>query len=416
MAPAAGAQPVMPKSAGAFQNSVGVNTHIVYFDTAYGDWSRIVSALDELGVKHLRDGVYANPSPQWHDWNEAYYARVELAARHGLKFDLGFSGPGPRGAAGTSKQLLAVIRDRLRGAVDALEAPNEFDRYGLMAQWWGPLAAYDRQMYKQAKADRSLRSLPVVGPVLAGFGANAMLGDQQRWLDVGNIHPYTGGEVPAQPHDDSELRKAGQLSARKPVWATEAGFNYALREPSSTGAQPPISESAGAIYTLETLLEHFKDGIGRTYLYELIDEFPDPKNANPEEHFGLLRNNFSPKPAFTALKNLLELVGHGAPRGGLRPLRLDVTGDADQLRQLVLQKADGSYVVALWRTTSIWNTHARRGQFGAAHSITIRLPAGTSARIADPIASASTTPLRLRDSTGHIAVGRHPVVMLVNPQ
>ncbi len=411
IAPSATADVFHPRSAGAFLNSVGVNTHIVYFDTAYGDWSRVVDALDQLGVKHLRDGVYANPAPQWHYWNEAYYAAVELAASHGMRFDFGVGQPGF--GAGTMSQLLAVVRNRLRGAVDALEDPNEFDRFGGMANWWSPLAAYDRQLYEKVKADRSLRSVPVIGPSFAGFDAPAKLGDQQRWLDIGNIHPYTGGQVPAPPHTDSELRRGGEISARKPIWATEAGFNNALREPRSTWAQPPVSEAAGAVYTLETLLEHFRSGIARTYLYELIDEVPDPKDANPEEHFGLLRSNFSPKPAFTALKNLLELVGQGAPRAGLRPLRLDLTSDSD-LRQLVLQKADGRYIVALWRLRSVWSTRARRALLAATRSVTIRLPAGSSARIADPMVSASTAPLRLFHGTGHIAVGGHPLLLLVD--
>src|SRR3954470_12896794 len=63
-APAASASPVAPRSAAAFYDSVGVSTHIVYYDTAYGDWSRIVARLQELGVRHIRDGIYANPTGQ----------------------------------------------------------------------------------------------------------------------------------------------------------------------------------------------------------------------------------------------------------------------------------------------------------------------------------------------------------------
>ena len=174
LAPVASAQPVVPRSAGAFHNSVGVDTHIVYFDTAYGDWPRIVSALDELGVTHLRDGVYANPAASWRDWNERYYEAVELAASHGIKFDFGMGQPGFR--AGSLDQLIAVVRTRLRGAVDALEDPNEFDQYGGMQNWPGPLAAYDRQLYQKVTGDASLRSLPVIGPSLAGFDSPKCLG------------------------------------------------------------------------------------------------------------------------------------------------------------------------------------------------------------------------------------------------
>ena len=93
-APAASASPVAPRSAAAFYDSVGVSTHIVYYDTAYSDWPRIVARLQELGVRHIRDGIYANPTAQWHDWNERYYSAVQLAAAHGMRFTFVVNPPG----------------------------------------------------------------------------------------------------------------------------------------------------------------------------------------------------------------------------------------------------------------------------------------------------------------------------------
>jgi hypothetical protein len=407
---ATAAPAVLPRAAAAFQNSVGVTTHIVYYDTAYGDWPRIVNALGELGVKHIRDGVYANPAPQWHDWNERYYAAVGLATSHGIKFDFGMGQP--NFGAGTIGQLVAVVRDRLRGAVDALEEPNELDLFSGVRNWPGPLAIYDRQLYRKVKADPSLRSLPVVGPSFAEADSPARLGNQQQWLDVGNIHPYTGGQSPGPFHTESELTRARITAGRKPVWATEAGFNNALHE-TDAGAQPAVSETAAAVYDLRTLLEHFKSGVARTYLYELIDEKPDPGLADSQQHYGLLRNDFSPKPAFTAIRNLLSLVGHGAPRAGLRPLRLNVTGDAGQIRRLVLQKADGTYVIALWRLTSAWSVTHRRAIGVRPASVTVHLPARSSAGIADPRVNASARRLRLHAGRARVWVGTDPVLLLV---
>ena len=65
------------------------------------------------------------------------------------------------------------------------------------------------------------------------------------------------------------------------------------------------------------LLEHFMRGEQRFYSYELIDEFVDPEQTNPEANFGLLRRDLTPKPAYTAMKTLLgPAVG---PRPGVRP-------------------------------------------------------------------------------------------------
>ena len=130
-APAASAEVVMPKSAVALRDSVGVVTHIVYYDTAYGNWPRVVDRLDELGVRHVREGVYANP--EWRDWNERYYRAVELAAAHGIRFNFGLNPPGSN--TGTLDQLLAVVAGRLRNAAEALEAPNEVDKYVGGQRW-----------------------------------------------------------------------------------------------------------------------------------------------------------------------------------------------------------------------------------------------------------------------------------------
>jgi hypothetical protein len=69
------------------------------------------------------------------------------------------------------------------------------------------------------------------------------------------------------------------------------------------------------VYLLRTFLEHFKGGIARTYAYELLDEKPDRGLRDPEQHFGPLRQDFTPKPAFTALRN--RWPSSGAATSGL---------------------------------------------------------------------------------------------------
>jgi hypothetical protein len=413
-APTSAAQLIAPRIARAFQDSIGVNTHVSYYNTSYGDWSRIVSTLEDLGVSHLRDGLFANGSQQWHDWNARYYTDIQLAAQHGMRFDFLMGRPGYVG--GTLNDLVGALQGPVRGAVEAVEDPNEFDYSGGTPRWEGPLATYDRRLYELIKSNRSLRSLPVIGPSFALGGSPQSIGDQHQWLDVGNIHPYTGGESPTIAHTLSELSRAALTAGSKPVWATEAGYTNALHEPSSATTQPPVSETAGAIYELRTLLEHFKSGIGRTYLYELIDTEPDATAVDPEQHYGLLRSDFSPKPAFTALRNLLGLVGQGTPPGGPRPLRLDVTGDTTHTRQLVLERDDGTYVIALWSLDSVWSAEARRPIAPVLHGVTVTLPAGSSAQIADPITSPFARPVPLVDGRARLVLRSDPLILLVRPR
>jgi hypothetical protein len=407
----ADAAAVEPRSAAAFRDSVGVTTHIVYYGTAYGDWPRVVERLRELGVGHVRDGVYANPAPQWRAWNERFYRAVELAAAHGIRFTFGMGRPGS--ATGTIDQLLGVVGGRLRHAAAGLEAPNEFDRFVGGPRWPARLAAYGRELYRKAKARPAVRSLPVVGPSLAAHGAALSLGDQRRWLDAGNVHPYTGGLSPAPAHVRSELARIGAVSGRKPVWATEAGFHNALR---ARVGQPPVSEAAGAAYLLRTFLEHFRAGIPRTYAYELLDERPEPARRDPEQHFGLLRSDFSRKPAFVALRNLLALVGPATPPGDLRPLRLEIERGPRDLRSLVLQRSDGRHLLILWRLAPVWDREARRPLRVAARRVVIRLPGARSARAAEPMATAAPARLGLRGGRARLDVAGGPVVLEIEPR
>ena len=412
-APAASASPVAPRSAAAFYDSVGVSTHIVYYDTAYGDWPRIVERLQELGVRNIRDGIYANPTQQWHDWNERYYSAVELAASRGMRFTFVVNPPGV--GTGTLDQLLDVAGGRLRNAAEALEAPNEMDKYVGGARWPRALASYERQLHVKAKARRATRSLPILGPSFATLQGPSLVGNLRGLVDVGNIHPYTGGLSPNPEHIKSELKRARITARGKPVWATEVGFHNAMHS-RSTDNQAPVSERTAAIYFVRTFLEQFRAGIRRTFAYELIDEKPDPHGRDAEQHFGLLRNDFSRKPAFNALRNLLTIVGRERRSGRLTPLRIQVSRGERDVRRLVLQKADGSYVVALWRLSSVWDIKRRKALHVGSQRVTVGLPGAARATVADPVHGAGERRIRIRGRRIHVRLGASPLLLHVVPR
>jgi hypothetical protein len=209
------------------------------------------------------------------------------------------------------------------------------------------------------------------------------------------------------------MARGSAVSGGKPVWATEAGFHNAMRGPADQ--QPGVSEPAAAVYLTRTFLQHFESGVRRTYAYELLDEKPERRGRDPEQHFGLLRHDFSPKPAFTALKNLLALVGSARRHTRLRPLRLDVSGPAD-LHHLVLRKADGKYLVALWRTASVWDIRRKRALRVAPRRVSVTLPDARRVFAGDPVRSARMVeaPLRHR-RLGLMGAGR-PLLLEVTPR
>ena len=173
-----------------------------------------------------------------------------------------------------------------------------------------------------------------------------------------------------------------------------------------------MSEAVSAVYLLREFLENFKNGIARTYAYELIDDNPDPSNSDFQQHFGLLRSDYTPKPAFTALKNLLSLVGQQTP-ATLTPLALGTIAAPSDLRQLVLQQADHTYLIVLWRTASIWDVTHRRAVNVRPAGVTLELPNATSAASADPITTNTLTPLNLSTGKIHVNLAADPTIVQI---
>jgi len=402
--PAASADPVAPRSAAGFRDSVGVNTHVSYFDTAYGDWARTVQRLDALGIDHLRDGAYGNQAPQWHDWNAAYDQAVALAAAHGKRFDFAMGGPGFGG--GSLEDLAQAVAGPLRPAAETLEAPNEFDNSGL-ADWPTQLRTYIQALHDRAKGDPALSPLPIIGPSFAQGGSTTRMGSLADAVDLGNLHPYTGGQAPTQAHVSQELASAAIVSGDHATMATESGFHNAMR---ASSGQAPVPEDVAAIYTLRTLLEHFEAGIQRTYLYELIDEKPNPAADDPEQHFGLLRNDFSLKPAAVALQNLLTVIGRPGPSDQSRSVDLTLAGDTSGVRQLLLQDGPAHYRLLLWQSGSLWDVNQRLRAHLPSRSLAVTLPA-TAVTAYQPVQSSDGHALSVNGGRVQVSLGEDPLVL-----
>jgi hypothetical protein len=82
-----------------------------------------------------------------------------------------------------------------------------------------------------------------------------------------------------------------------PSEITETGY---IASPATT-TPFTLPENVEASYTPRTLLLAYKHGFEKSFLYELIDEVSSPG-------YGLLNGDLSPKPAFTAVENLLSTL------------------------------------------------------------------------------------------------------------
>jgi hypothetical protein len=332
------------KRAGDFVDSVGVNVHLGYADTPYGHRDIVKAKLLELGVRYIRDGLNPGQPAVYHAWRD-------LASR-GIRLDLIAGDPLRRGGIGPIKDQLAIVKGELLHAVASLEGPNEYDNQG-DPNWASTLRDYQRQLYEQVKHDPALTGIPVVGPTVVKPDSHDQLGDISRWLDYGNMHPYPSG---APPDLDSQLNQELQWAAAnadsKRVQATETGYHNALN---ANSPHRGTSEEAAGVYVPRLFLDYFRRGVARTFDYELVDEHPDQPRENIEANFGLLRNDFSEKPAFVALKRLIALLRDPGPSFKTGSLDYSIKDAPTSLRQVLLQKHDGSFDLALWNAVSIWD-------------------------------------------------------------
>ena len=345
------------RMADRFVDSVGVNVHVGYFNTAYNDYPQLKSKLLELGVRHIREDGIVEDKPQY------YFDRLNDLAASGIKTDAivgACCAPLP-----SIDSRLGLIRWKVRGAVESIEGPNEWDFSG--PSWPSELRSFQQRLYQKVKADASLSPLPVIGPALGGgTGAHDALGDISAWLDRGNVHSYPG----AQPQWLSNYGRTfeGALAdARKnsgpgkPVIPTETGYHNAFN--CYGCAHHPISHRGSGIYVPRLFLDHFGRGVPRTYLYELFDWWPNPAYDDPERHFGLVwPGSYDRKPAFIALRNLISVLNDPGPAFSPGSLQYELYSRKAGVpaNNLLLQKRDGSFYLVLWTGEHVWNRDTRQ--------------------------------------------------------
>jgi hypothetical protein len=404
---------VTPRSAFAFGDSIGVATHPTYFGTVHDQEDRVAQAIADAGIKHVRTGMAISDND---GWNERAWNNMRAWPEHGIVSSWGVDrcSVNWENRGHTVREYLDKIAEIDGDLSSAIEGTNEVNKYCADGGWVEPERRYVASLYREVNGhpDPVIRSLPVIGPSFARPEAAAQLGDVRRWLDVRNTHPYTGCLSPTPEHvqrygiDDYE-----PAGGTKPVYATEVGFHTAVSS-ASPGEQPPCDERTAGVYTLRTVLEHFNMGIRRTYLYEAIDLWPDPARQKASWNFGILRNDFSPKPAYTYLQNLLATT-QSEEAVELEPLELEVERGPGDLRELLLRRADGAYVLALWRHVSVWDRDIRQPLPVAPSRVEVSLPSARSVARVEPHVSAAEQRLPMAGGRVSFDIAADAVLLVI---
>ncbi|WP_145271374.1 glycoside hydrolase 5 family protein [Tautonia plasticadhaerens] len=344
------------RPADAFVDSIGVNVHLGNTDTIYRRYDEIIRPrLAELGVRHVRDGLRAE--------------RRDVIARLNDLTTLGI-----RSILIVSPEEAVEITRAASASTWAVEGRNEPDNKG--GGWEERTRQEQAALYRAIKGDPATDQLPVVISGMANTrDSPGKLGSLVESLDYGNMHSYPGGLPPTSGGWGIPLSKAiaeaRKVCDGKPIVATETGYHNRLAE----RGHPGVSETAEAKYLPRLLLTYFDHGIARAYLYEFADEKPDPEYGDKEQHFGLLRVDGTPKPAFVALKNLIALLADPGPAFEPGALAHALEGDQQDIRRVLLARRDGTFDLILWQEVPSFDLSTREDIEVVPRALTLRLPA-----------------------------------------
>lgn len=324
-----------------FANRIGVNTHIHYTDGGYADVPKTIDALRYLGVRNLRDSVPDPSLPGGGGYN------FDKFADQGFKFDFVVS---PSLPLSKTLSLLETFARAHPHAIAAVEGPNEVNNWPVSYKGeTGSKAAVDYQadLYAAIKDNPLLSALPVYNltswPELIGKS------------DVYNAHSYPPkGEQP-EDHVKNVVRQLHKLDHLKSAVITEVGY-YTLPGKGTWGG---VDDATQAKLSLNLILDSIGMGISRVYLYQLLDAYPDPSNNEMEKHFGLFDIDYRPKPAASAIHNLLQTVAANDPATpGAKRATPSLTVSAGDLnvKRLLLDGDQKVSTLILWDERKIWDS------------------------------------------------------------
>ncbi len=394
-----------PLSTASFLATLGVDTHIAYTDGGYANIQNVIADLKYLGITQVRDGISNGAS------GSAQLSSYIAMAQAGIHFTFVIQASNTAGLL-AQLSLIDLMEVAVPGSVTAIEGPNEINNqpvtYNGVAGLQGALNL-QKALYSAVHSDPLLSGVPV--DYFTGYGAyNVGLGpDPITTPGLANYdtqHPYPQfGQAPAY-----WVARANALTntnaATAPAVYTETGY-------STNGVSPDVQ----AKYTLDLLMDTAQEGIAKTYLYDLLDGYA-PGSPQGDDGFGLFDYTKAPKPVATAIHNLTTLLqDSGATATTFQPTALNysISGLNSTGNSMVMERSDGTYVIAVWAEPPIWNNSTNTEINAPSQSVTVTLPQSyASVQVFDPLTSATAISSATNSNSVTIAVTDHPILIAVS--
>ncbi len=402
-----------------FVSSVGVATHFTYWDLLpYGDnVNQTVSSIVNGGFRFVRDGLSVDTDQ---GSNDRYWGVLKQVTQQGVKLVLvtqpaylgnqHWDGPPYNNQSNVDT---AVNRIGASGIL-AFEGPNEVDNnngnWGGIPAYGANTKQYMASMYARVKAIAP--SVSVIGLTTTSAYGSSFIGDISSYMDAGTLHPYPDGVLPTSALASTESNSSVLNAAHKPWWVTETGY-YTAPNATQNVYQPGVSEAAQGKYAPRIYLDYFNAGIVHTSVYEIADEHVNQGDA--ESNYGLLRNDGSPKPAYTALKNLLNLLADPGSSYSPGALAFSLSGTTGTIRQSLFQKRDGRFYLVLWNDVQTYDVQAKHDRSNAPVAVTVTFGTPHNLSVYQPYSQSAALSTSSSATSVVVNVPDHPLVIEVSP-
>ncbi|MBS5903531.1 MAG: hypothetical protein KIC89_12665 [Acetobacteraceae bacterium] len=339
----------------------------------------------------------------------------EVLANNDITFSLLTSG---NNGASLSSQISAIAKlESLYNAIDYVEGPNETDYFPISYNGLTGFAAtraFQSALYSAVHGNSALSGTPVIQTSLGDGNSYSQLGNLSSSADYSNIHSYYFGWGFTRSVADQvpeRIAEAQTISPGKDTVATEGGWSTATYSSDGYG----VNERTQAVLTLNMLLDQYKDGVDRTYIYELVNS-GTYSSTNLQTGFGLFNADGTPKQAATALHNLNSILSDpaaGTKGVSLTNLGYTLQGMPTEGQDMLLQKSSGNYDLVLWNEPTIWNTTTHSAYSIASQTVTINFDNAQSGTIYDPLLGSTAIASFSNTKSVQVALSDHPLVVEV---
>ncbi|MEM6820388.1 MAG: RICIN domain-containing protein [Verrucomicrobiota bacterium] len=364
------AAPTQAARADDFVEFLGINIKLnraIYEN----NWSSVRSKLNTLNIRYYRDGLKNIDNSTYKSRQQGLYNDYGMKLM-GIWSPWEHNGIGPGAAVSRAQQAKEYLL--------AVAGPNEPDLFwandwdfGGFTEWFDEARWYQNQLFTAINANSQVSNIPVPTPALAFVENVDLVGPCNH--DIVAWHYYSGSYDVIGLVDKRNAAR-NDFNSTKPTYLTETGFNTHI--PDFVG----VNEKTQMKYVPRVLMESFIQGDQKVFLHQLMDE---GTTANVNNRWGMVRPNFTNKPSFNALRNLIDLFNESSwnassktwNRPSYTPSSLDysLSGNLSLVRQKLFQRSNGQFYLVAWIEKNSWNQGTNTPFSDTSRSITLNLSA-----------------------------------------